>query len=347
MSGMDFAYTQAQKDVAGVARKIFAEHPQDAWHHLASAGLLGTAVPETEGGSGFGLLELCVLLEEQGRATASAPILPALVGAALPIAAFGTPAQRRRWLVPLATGELVLGAALDGPPVHATPDGTGWRLDGVKSGVAAAERAARVLVPARTPAGGALLLLVDPRAAGVTLEAQTATTGEVVQQMSLARVAVPADELIAGSVDWLLARATVGLCALELGVVERALEMTARYTSERRQFDRAIGTFQAVAHRAADAYIDVEAIRLTLWQAAWLLSERRDTEAVRAVALAKFWAAEAGHRVVYAAQHLHGGIGFDIDYPLGRCYLWSKQIELSLGPASAQLARLGAALAKG
>jgi alkylation response protein AidB-like acyl-CoA dehydrogenase len=158
-----------------------------------------------------------------------------------------------------------------------------------------------------------------------------------------------ADVLLAPTKDtapltWALERAAVGLAALQLGVAERALRITAGYTSTRKQFDRPIATFQAVAQRAADAYIDVEAIRLTTWKAAYRLDA--GLPAAEAVAIAKVWAAEAGHRVAYAAQHLHGGIGFDTDYPLHRYYLWSKQIELTLGPASVHLARLGAALAE-
>jgi alkylation response protein AidB-like acyl-CoA dehydrogenase len=131
---------------------------------------------------------------------------------------------------------------------------------------------------------------------------------------------------------------------MELGVAERALRMTAEYTTTRRQFDRPIATFQAVAQRAADAYIDVEAIRVATWHAAYRLSA--GLPATEAVAIAKYFACEAGHRVVYAAQHLHGGIGFDLDYPLHRYYLWSKQIELTLGSAATHLARLGAELAR-
>ena len=126
-------------------------------------------------------------------------------------------------------------------------------------------------------------------------------------------------------------------------MAERALRMTATYTSSRKQFDRPIATFQAVAQRAADAFIDVEAIRLTMWKAAFLVDA--GLPATASVAVAKFWAAEAGHRVVYAAQHLHGGMGFDTDYPLYRHYLWSRQIELTLGSAPTHLARLGAAIA--
>jgi alkylation response protein AidB-like acyl-CoA dehydrogenase len=123
------------------------------------------------------------------------------------------------------------------------------------------------------------------------------------------------------------------------------LAMTAAYTSQRVQFDRPIATFQAVAQRAADAYIDVETLRVTLWEAAWRLAE--GLPAARHVAIAKAFAAEAGARVVYAAQHLHGGIGFDLDYGLARYYPLSKWIELELGGASAHLARLGAQLAAG
>ena len=122
-----------------------------------------------------------------------------------------------------------------------------------------------------------------------------------------------------------------------------ALEMTAKYTSEREQFGKKIASFQAVGQRAADAYIDTEAVRLTTWQAAWRLSE--DLSAAEEVAVAKFWAAEGGQRVVHAAQHLHGGLGVDRDYPLHRYFLWAKQLELTLGGATASLLRLGRALA--
>jgi alkylation response protein AidB-like acyl-CoA dehydrogenase len=130
---------------------------------------------------------------------------------------------------------------------------------------------------------------------------------------------------------------------MELGVAERALRMTAAYAATRQQFDRPIATFQAVSQRAADAYIDVESIRVTTWQAAWRLSSGLPAD--EAVSIAKYFAAEAGHRVVYAAQHLHAGMGFDLEYPLHRYYLWSKQIELTLGCASEHLALLGQLLA--
>ncbi|GAA2643548.1 acyl-CoA dehydrogenase family protein [Paractinoplanes durhamensis] len=142
----------------------------------------------------------------------------------------------------------------------------------------------------------------------------------------------------AGPADWLAARATVGACATQLGVVERALEMTAEYARTRVQFGRPIGSFQAVSQRLADAWIDVEALRLTLWQAAWLLSEERPATAE--VATAGFWAAETGHRVLHTAVHIHGGVGLDLDYPLHRYFLAAKHHEFLLGGATAQLATI-------
>src|SRR5207244_8694844 len=145
------------------------------------------------------------------------------------------------------------------------------------------------------------------------------------------------------AVGRLLNRALVGLCALQVGVAEEALQITAGYTSSRHQFGKPLSTFQGVALKAADAYIDTEAMRATMWQAAWRLTEGFD--ASQEVMVAKWWAAEGGHRVVHATQHLHGGMGADVDYPIHRYFLWGKQLSEELGGASVQLARLGAAIA--
>jgi 3-oxocholest-4-en-26-oyl-CoA dehydrogenase beta subunit len=146
-------------------------------------------------------------------------------------------------------------------------------------------------------------------------------------------------------IESLYNRALLGLCAIQVGVAERALRIAASYTSEREQFGRPIGSFQAVQQRMADAFIDVEAIRWTTWHAAWLIAEGRP--AGRAAAIAKFWASEAGARVTATAQQVHGGMGIDITYPVSRYFLWAKQIELALGSAPQQLVRLGSAYSEG
>jgi hypothetical protein len=370
---MDFSFNEAQTAVAGLAKRIFAERLGPAamkaleaeperfdrkiWSELAGAGLLGMSIPEAHGGAGHGLLELCALLEEAGAAVAPLPLWETLVLGAMTIERSGSDAQRARFLPRVASGDCILTAALAEPdgddPMRITTtarmNGGSWKLDGVKTCVPAAALAERILVPATTGDGTVGMFLVDPRAAGVTLERQVATTGDVQYRVSLSGTHVPDDDVMgdpscgAAILEWLIPRATVALCAMELGVAGRALKTTATYTTSRQQFDRPIATFQAVAQRAADAFIDVESMRVTTWQAAWRLSEGLPAE--EAVAIAKFFAAEAGHRVVYAAQHLHGGMGFDVEYPLYRYYLRSKQIELTLGSASVHLARLGTRLA--
>jgi acyl-CoA dehydrogenase len=142
---------------------------------------------------------------------------------------------------------------------------------------------------------------------------------------------------------WTLARTTVALCAVASGCAQEAMRITAEYTTERKQFDRAIGTFQAVGQRMADCFIDNQAIELTMLQAATHLDEGRDDPAE--VATAKFWAADGGNRVAHAVLHVHGGISIDLDYPIHRYFLWLKQIEFTLGAATPQLVTLGRHLA--
>jgi alkylation response protein AidB-like acyl-CoA dehydrogenase len=372
---MDFGFSSEQEDIRTVSGRILgdlcrnermpdfekASERMDAelWKALAEASLLGVALPESHGGMGFGIAELGILLEQAGRFAAPIPLFPTLVLGAAPIAQFGSDAQKDRWLRDVAAGKTVLTAAVaepdsrdaEKPSTRAKAEGSGWILDGVKICVPAAKLAARILVPASTADGRIVLALVSPEADGVTLEGEETTTGDLFHRVTLAGVKVAAEDVLAGpdrgaaTLRWLVEHALAGLCAMELGVAERAVRMTAKYTTDRKQFGKAIATFQAVAQRAADAYIDVEAIRLTTWQAIWRLAS--GLSAARELSIAKFWASEGGHRACYAAQHLHGGIGVDKDYPLHRYYLLSKQIELTLGGSHEHLAKLGERLAAG
>ena len=377
---MDFNQDEAALELAGLARKILtdrltAERLRAAeagdgfdpalWADLAGAGILSAALPESLDGAGLGLLAQCSVLTELGRAVAPVPYLPSIMLGAGALARFGTGEQQRRWAVPAARGEVVLTAALaeedgddprapsataepaTGEPTAGEPGAGGWVLSGVKTTVPAAPLADLMLVPAATPPH-VTVFLVTPADEGVTVQPQRVTGGSAGRVM-LDGVRLGADRVLgtpaAGReiAGWLLDHATVGLCALQLGVVERALEMTAEYARNRVQFGKPIGGFQAVAQRLADGYIDVEAVRLTMWQAAWQLSAglRSDT----AIATAKFWAADAGHRVAHTAVHVHGGVGIDMDYPLHRYFVAAKSCEFTLGGATAQLRRIGTALA--
>jgi 3-oxocholest-4-en-26-oyl-CoA dehydrogenase beta subunit len=347
-----------QNELGLLCREIAAEREaggcfdEGLWRELGKAGVLAAALPESVGGDGLGLLEQCSVLIEVGRALAPAPYLASIVLGASAIAAFGTPEQQLRWAEPAARGELVLTAALE-------PDGTqtspacaeleradaggaagGWRISGAWTAVPAAPWADLILVPA-----GDSVFVVERGAAGVTVEPQELTDGVTAGRVALD--AAPAERLGAGGeglADWLMARAIVGSCALQLGVTERALEMTAAYATSREQFGRPIGSFQAVAQRLADAWIDVAAIRLTMWQAAWRLSAGLPADL--AISTAKFWAADAGHRVAHTAVHVHGGVGIDVSHPLHRYFAAATHYEFSLGSATAQLRHIGTELAR-
>lgn len=368
---MDFSYTEEQQALGELARKILGDlatpdrlneiektddhFDREIWGELAKANLLGVAIPEEYGGSGFGYPELCVLLTEVGRTVVPIPAFATLVLGALPIAKFGSDDQKKQLLPGVASGDTVLTAALAeagaddpaSPTTAARRDGDAWLLDGTKITVPAAHLAERMLVPARTAEGRTLVLIVDPKAAGVSLERQTATNREPVFWVTFSGaraegvLGTPDDG--AEIVSWLNDRAVTGLCAIQLGVSERALEMTAEYGRTREQFERPIGSFQAFHTRAADAYIQLEGIRVATWRAVFVLGEERPPG--DDVDVAKFWAAEGGHFVGYAAMHLHGGIGVDIDYPMHRYYIWSKFLELTLGSSHRALDHIGRRMA--
>ncbi|SPM31222.1 acyl-CoA dehydrogenase family protein [Mycobacterium terramassiliense] len=369
---MDFTFTEEQETIAKLARELFerraapdrlteveaGENRYDAalWSELAAADLLGTALPEAVGGNGGGFLELGVLLAEVGWSVAPVPAYATLVLGADPIARHGTSEQQRRFLPGVVTGARILSAGLQepgrsdpmSPSTTARRDGPNWRLDGAKELVPAAQLADTILIPAAMDDGGVGLFLLPADARGVEIRPVATTNREPHADVFLDGAIVYADDRLDGPVGSLHTRALIGLCAIQLGVCERALRIAAEYTTGREQFGRPIGSFQAVQQRMADAFIDVEAIRWTTWHAAWLIARGRPWgEVDRAARIAKFWAAEAGSRVAATAQQVHGGIGIDITYPLHRYFLWAKHNELALGPAPAQLASIGSTYPEG
>lgn len=368
---MDFALSDEQIAIRDLAREVLTDHctheqlrtvedsdspgfDRALWAKLATAGLLGVAIPEEHGGAGLGFLELCLLLEEVGRAAAPIPALGGLVTGARPLTRWGTPEQQQTWLSRIASGEaLVTGALVEPlgepgiPATRAQRDGDAWLLEGVKVCVPGGTYADRVLVSATTDTGAGLFL-VDPSAPGAQVYAQPTITYAPEAMVVLEGVRVPDSERV-GSADGealasVIAEATAAAAATLVGVCESALRLTAQYTKTREQFGRPIALFQAVGQRAADSYIDTTGIRLTTQQAVWLLHAGR--ECAKEVAVAKYYAAEAGQRVVRAAQHLHGGMGVSREYPVHRYYLWAKQLELFLGSGTRQLVTLGKLLAE-
>jgi alkylation response protein AidB-like acyl-CoA dehydrogenase len=338
------------------------------WKDLAGAGLLGIHLGEEDGGGGLDFVAACLVIEAAGRTAAYVPLVETMIYGAAPIAHFGTPAQRHAWLPGVSSGELILTAAMaelagevvlpgGGSPATiatAQSDGT-WVIDGTKACVPAALVADAILVPATCVAadgssGGSGVFIVDADANGLAMTSQMTTSGRPEAVVELTGVTVGADRLLGGVdadgaaiITYITEFATTALCVMEAGVCATALALTSEFTKTRVQFDKPIATFQAVGQRAADAYVDTEGIRLTAWQAASRLSVGLPASAE--VAVAKYWAAEGGQRVVHAAAHLHGGVSVDRDYPLHRFFLLTEHIELTLGGANENLRRLGRMLA--
>lgn len=366
---MDFSLTDDQLELRALATRLFDDlagheqlqaheasgQPYDRrlWAELAGAGLLSLSVPEAVGGAGRGFVESAVVLEAAGCHTAPVP-LSATVAATLALVAFGSPALVGAWMPDVLAGDRLLTLALEEPgglprrpAVTARRDGDGWRVTGTSSYVPWGTAADGVLVAA-TGDAGPVLVLVPGEAEGVVRRGQTATSGRPEAEVALADVCVPADHVLADPaggdpVRWATERLTTALCLEVAGACRAALDLTAQYTARRQQFGKAIATFQAVGQRAADAYVDTEAVRLTAWQAAWRLDAGLPAD--EEVAIAAFWAGEGAQRVVHACQHLHGGMGVDRDYPLHRTYLLVKHLSTRLGGPTGSLLRLGGMLA--
>lgn len=323
---MDFTPTSTLIDATELAAQIFAARcsadrlrevdripgrfDAELWAALGEAGLLGLAVPEEYDGAGLGMVELAGVVEQAGRHVAAVPLAQHLT-AAIAIAEHGDDEVKRAWLPKAASGEVLFTVA-DGAPVVQGP-----RADAVvdlREGV--------VLV---TDAQWTPTVLTAGEQAGL-LEGGSRT------------------ELAVDSTRVRECLVTLQ-AALQLGVVEGALTLTAGYARTREQFGRPIGTFQAVAQRLADGYIDVLGLRLTVQQAAWRLSE--GLPAATEVASAAFWAAEAGHKLAHTAVHIHGGVGIDLDGETHRFFTAAKQGEFLLGGATSAARAIGAELAAG
>jgi len=293
----------------------------ELWRELAEAGLLGIAVPEAFGGAGLGFTELCLLLEQQGRYVAPVPLWENLL-AAFVLTHHATDEQKQQWLPGLVAGTTRLGvvAPLDGV---ATVRYDGAALQG------------RALTTSRADA----LVVVTPDAV-VLCEAPAGTPVETTTHALAYEVdltGVPAVRLDAAP-EQVLDHLRVGLAAAQLGVADAGIREAAQHLSQREQFGRPLATFQATTHQLGDAYCDAQAMRATLWQAVWELA--KDGDAPRDVAVATWWATDAGERIQHTVQHLHGGLGADTTYPVHRRLLWTMRTNALLGGPSRQLVRL-------
>ncbi|QYX78798.1 acyl-CoA dehydrogenase family protein [Streptomyces akebiae] len=375
---MDFTFTEEQQAAAEAARAVFAGVAPDGvpspslvpgavaddfdralWAKLADADLLSLLLDPAYGGSGLDPIALCLVLRESAKVLARGPLLENSA-AAVSVQAHGSEELKAELLARVGRGEVVLTVAAHGRTGHdpaelavtaRRDEGGVWVLDGVQTAVPWAHNADFIVVPATVAAadGRAVLALVPRLHAGVTLAEQISTTGERLAELRLDATRVADRDVLDAEGAWERLRELLatGTCALALGLGERVLGMTSEYAGKREQFGFPIASFQAVAVQAADRFIDLRAMEATLWQAAWRITSGAGgaLPASGDVAVAKIWASEGVRRVVQTAQHLHGGFGADVDYPLHRYHAWAKQLELSLGPAAAHEEALGDLLA--
>lgn len=352
---MDFELDEEQSAIVDLAGRILSDicNPEAlkaheaagggvheaAWKAMAEADLLGLALPEAVGGGGYTILEAALIAQQVGRHVAPVPYA-STTAAALALA--GTPGGGHDELLRrVAGGEAVLAVAIDPAAGAVTASAGGDALTGSVSFVTWAPVADALVVAATTDGGEGGLYLVTP-GAGVTVVEEDCMWGlpQGTVELSAAPAVAVGD---AGAAARLLEIATALNCATVAGLCEGATRITATYVSEREQFGTRIGTFQAVGQRMADSYIDTQGVQLTAQQAAWRLSA--GLPASDELHIAKWWATWGGHRVAHAAQHLHGGIGLDVEYPIHRYFRWIKVLELQLGSGTEHLRQLGASIA--
>jgi alkylation response protein AidB-like acyl-CoA dehydrogenase len=357
---MDLDFTPEQEMLREMVRGVCAElaplavvreleddplgYPPAFWKQLAELGLTGMLIPEQYGGGEQSLLEAVIAYEEFGRALAPSPHFQSAVLAASALLAAGSEAQRREWLPQIASGQAILAPAWlepqggygpRGVQLRAAPDRDGWRLTGSKRYVHFARAAQRLLVLARTGEREADidLLLVDPTAPGVTLTQDLTLAADTQYKVELDGVRVPhAARIGAERSGWrtwngVMHDAIILLAAQAMGGAERALEITVDYAKTRKQFDKPLGAFQAIAHYLSDGTTAVEGGKVLVYEAAWARAEGKPIE--RLAPMAKLFACQTFRDVTAMCQQVWGGVGFTIEYDIQLYFRRAKQLQLS------------------
>ncbi|PRB83936.1 acyl-CoA dehydrogenase family protein [Pseudomonas sp. MYb185] len=356
---MDFSLSDDQRAIAEMADSVFRDYCTDErmrefdldaqpfmqplWQTCIETGLHALAIPEAFGGSGMGLTDLYCVLKAQGAGLGQVPLWQHQLAAAC-LAEYAADSQRQL-IEQAAAGSALLSFSLQG---MASSHGLGLRLteqdgrlllQGRANAVDVAAQANQLLLAVET-AEGPRLVLLDPHSEGLELVAGVANHGLAVADVLCRNVLVaPAQLLPAAALPWLEQRAIAAVAALQLGVSEEQVRRTVEYVNQREQFGRAIGTFQAVQMSMADCHVAIEGLRTSLYQLCYRLDSGlpSDSEAFAT----RFLGTEAAHLIGHKAQHVHGGIGVDLTYPIHRFLYWSRYLSLVLGGSAATLERLG------
>ena len=356
---MDFDISEDQGAIAEMAGSVFADYCTDdrlrqfdtseqaymqpLWELCVETGLQALAIPEAQGGSGLGMTELMLVLQAQGRALGQVPLWRHQLAAAT-VAQFADPSLQA-WAEEAAAGRALLTLDLSGLfnahgiQLHGVETDGGWRVKGRVGALALAEQSQAALLLVSVD-GQPRLALVELGDKAITHVPGRMTHGEAIADVHIDGLLIRAECLLPpAALDWLEPRSIAALAALQLGVSAEQIRRTVAYVTERRQFERSIGSFQAVQMSMANAHIALEALRSTLWQLCYRLDAGLPAPSE---ALATAWqACEAGHLIGHNAQHVHGGIGVDLTYPIHRFLYWSRALGCALGGSAACLERLG------
>jgi alkylation response protein AidB-like acyl-CoA dehydrogenase len=380
---MQFAHSEDQQLIRESARAFLTAHAgaaevraamstprgydEELWRRMSGElGWTGLAIPEDCGGSGLGWVELCILQEEQGRRLAASPFFATVALAAPLIEAAARGAQRQSLLRRIACGEVRIGCALGGadgrPPcagvsVELTAAGDRFTLNGVSDFVIHADAADLLLVLARAPGtsgdSGISAAVIPAASAGVTIRPHVMLDlTRPMSQVRFAAVSLEREQLLgepgaaAGAVHKALDLARIALAAEALGGAEHVLEITTEYAKQRKQFDRPIGSFQAIKHRLADMMIEVEAAKSAAWYAACVAQER-GAELPEAAAIAKSYCCDAFFDCTANAIQIHGGVGFTWEHEVHLYFKRARASATLLGSPAWQRERLMRLLARG
>ncbi|MBO0804643.1 MAG: acyl-CoA/acyl-ACP dehydrogenase [Nocardiopsaceae bacterium] len=372
---MDLTLTEDQRLITSTARELLdsraavagaravageaAGYSAKLWKEMTELGWTGLAFGEEYGGVGLGFGELCLVIEELGRARVPSPLVATVACCGMPIGDYGTEDQKSEWLGAIADGQVMtyaLGAggvlarrgsggapreALGSDPGRSPGSGDGFVLDGEVPFVPYADSAARLLVTARHD-GEPIAAVVDTAAPGVSAETLD-VVGDPMSRVRFANVAVPADRVLGdGAAAAVTAYGTAAVCAEMAGGAQGVLDMTVAYAREREQFGKPVGAFQAVAHHCADMAIDVLSSRLAAYEAIWRLAGGLD--ATMELSLAKSWVSEAYQRVCALGHQVHGAIGFTAEHDLHYFYRHAMSSALAFGDADFHVERVAANL---
>jgi alkylation response protein AidB-like acyl-CoA dehydrogenase len=349
----DFLENECPKTLVREMEEDEKGYSPELWRKMVELGWVGLIIPKKYGGMEMNFLDLAVLIEEMGKALLPGPFLPTVVYCAIPIVQWGTEEQKGKLLSEIADGKMIMTLALTelsgtfeakGVETKAVADGDEYVLGGTKLFIPDAHVADYLLVAARTKDSdnkedGITLFLADAKSPGITTTVLKTIASDRQCEVVLEKVRVPKKNIL-GEVDkgWEIVSRILGYgaaaqCMLMVGSSQAVLDMTVAYAKERVQFDRPIGSFQAIQHKCANMLVDLDGSRYVSYQAAWKLSE--GLPASLEVSVAKAWVSEAYRRICAEGHQIHGGIGAIKDHDMQVYFRRVKAAELAFGDGDA------------